>query len=73
MAKSPNAPTREQLLDAAFSSVWRMLARLSVCDGHGGAEYRRVYAEWLALGRPRDMHTFISRRANCPPPPLPPR
>jgi len=47
-----------------FRCVWELEAALGYCDGSDGAEYRRVYSEWIAAGKPMPCGPFIRRRAN---------
>jgi len=56
-------------LREVFNRVWKRLARVGQCDAWGGDEYRRVYAEWVAAGRPVTIAPFIRANANRPPSP----
>ena len=53
-----------RLSKRVFDLVWDYRARDGVCDGRGGAEYRRVLAEWQRCGTVEPPHLFIRRRAN---------
>lgn len=50
--------------DDAFDAVHRALCALGWCDATGCAEYRRVKREWIACGRPPEIHAFIRIRSN---------
>lgn len=45
---------------AAFNVAWDTLAARAMADGRGGAEYRRIRADWERAGRP-DPATFLAR------------
>jgi hypothetical protein len=47
-----------------FRIVYGALARKGYCDLPGGAEYRRVAAEWDRAGRPWRIARFIRSHAN---------
>lgn len=53
--------------DRTFKKWWIALSHRGLCDAAGGAEYRRVYAEWLKAGRPKEIRAFIVDRANLGP------
>lgn len=52
-----------------FDAVWSELEAHAACDCLGGAEYRRVRAEWLRGGRAGGaaLGAFIVERANAAP------
>lgn len=50
---------------AIFRRIWAALAERGQCDGWGGTESERVYAEWVAAGWPWPISRFIRRRANA--------
>jgi len=50
--------------DDLWRYVWCALAEYSACDDWGGAECRRVTAEWIAAGRPCGIAEFIISKAN---------
>lgn len=54
-------------LQRLFDRSWRSLAARGSCDAFGGAEYRRVLAEWIKENRPRAVRRFILYRANTTP------
>jgi len=47
-----------------FREAYARLAERSKCDAPGGMEYKRVLREWLTMGRPSDIESFIAIRAN---------
>jgi hypothetical protein len=49
-----------------FDEVWVLAALHGQCDEIDGAEYRRVYAEWLYQCSPSSIMAFILRHANLP-------
>lgn len=49
---------------AAFRHTWSELAEQGKCDGPDGAEFRRVYEEYMAAGFPVDVKAFIIEAAN---------
>jgi hypothetical protein len=49
-----------------FLAVWKRLARKGACDDAGGAEFRRVFREWIGAGHPLPVAHFIRNRANIP-------
>jgi hypothetical protein len=51
-----------------FDEAWKKCAAQGQCDAIGGAEYRRVYYEWLARGKPLNLAVFIRDAANRPAP-----
>lgn len=51
--------------DKAFLNAYLRLASEGKCDSPGGAEYKRVLAEWQMSGRPSTVETFIVSRANA--------
>lgn len=56
----------ERLAATLFRIVWYALADKNKCDTWGGAELRRVLAEWLADGCPLPLVQFIAKHANAP-------
>lgn len=58
----PNA-----LLIVEFCHAYVRLAQQGRCDTLGSSESNRVYKEWHAAGRPRDVEAFIVTAANRPP------
>lgn len=62
----PKATAREAVGPVAFLNAYRNLADASKADEPGGAEYRRVLAEWTAAGRPGMIGRFILDAANRP-------
>lgn len=54
-----------------FVENWTRLAREGVCDASGGAEFDRVFLEYLRAGKPALVGEFIRKRANAPAPPQP--
>lgn len=50
-----------------FDEVWMDLAEDGLVDDFAGAEYQRVYAEWIAAGCPSPITAFVLWRANTPP------
>jgi len=55
------------LMKRAFDHVWRQMAQRGQADDFGGAEYRRVYGEWVKARCPRGVAGFIVARANIGP------
>jgi hypothetical protein len=53
--------------EAQFYRTYDRLAEDGICDCAGGAEYRRVLAEWLHAGQPEPHSAFICERANSLP------
>lgn len=53
--------------ETQFYRTYENLAADGHCDCAGGAEYRRVYSEWIAAGRPEPHAAFIRTRASCVP------
>ncbi len=49
-----------------FVAACERLSELGHCDSVGGAECRRVHAEWVEAGRP-EIEPFIRQRANWDP------
>jgi hypothetical protein len=47
-----------------FRHYWKYMSDQGWCDGWGGAECLRMWREWRRAGYPRDVRTFIVRRAN---------
>lgn len=47
-----------------FRKEWNELADNGTCDAIDGAEFKRIFREWEALGCPSDLVHFISVRAN---------
>jgi hypothetical protein len=58
-------------MNPRFKRAWVGLSKISQCDALGSMECRRVYAEWVAAGRPASVYTFIRDHANAPVPPRP--
>ena len=52
--------------EARFFQIYQRLSELQHCDATGGLEYRRVLDEWKLAGRPPDLDSFITIRANWP-------
>jgi hypothetical protein len=50
-----------------FFRTYDSLAEDGHCNVEGGAEYRRVLAEWLDAGQPEPHAAFIRKRANFAP------
>lgn len=50
-----------------FRWWWRYCERQGLCDGLGGAEYRRVKGAWQASCYPMPLFTFIRSQANAAP------
>lgn len=46
-----------------FRMTWEILNRAYFCDGIDGAEYRRIYKEWLADGESEPIDEFIKEKA----------
>lgn len=67
MGKKPRERKTPRHLLRDFNAVWDKLAEDSACDGRGGAEYRRVRAEWVAERCPFPISAFIRLNANRPP------
>lgn len=42
-----------------FRSVWRRLARAGQVDEIDGAEYNRVWRQWLEANAPAEMEAYI--------------
>jgi len=51
-----------------FETIWCFAADMGWCDAPYGAEYRRIFADWIREGMEHDVWTFIAERANAPPP-----
>lgn len=51
--------------ETAFDLTWIVLADQGACDAFGGAEQRRVKAEWVSAGSPKQIAEFIRVRANA--------
>lgn len=49
--------------DDDFNRDWEVLESEGACDGLGGCEYRRVFSQWCAAGRPIAI-PFIRTHAN---------
>jgi len=50
-----------------FRKTWKVLEKQSFCDGWGGAECRRIRAEYIDSEYPLNVAKFIVARANdCP-------
>lgn len=49
-----------------FIYVYKLLADQGKADEPGGAEFRRVFVEWMEAGKP-DGENFITERANAIP------
>ena len=54
--------------DTRFDIRWHILAERGQCDGYGGAEYRRIFSEWVYADRPAAISLFILSRARYVPP-----
>jgi hypothetical protein len=54
-----------------FLENWERLAAQGVCDAPRGAEFERIFQEFLRAGKPMSVGEFIRERANMPAPPLP--
>lgn len=54
-----------------FDQAWQQLECEGKCDALGGAEYRRVKAEWVRFGMQNAAYLFIAILANLPPLPPP--
>jgi hypothetical protein len=68
----PTGPRRDPYVKwARFLSTWQRLEQLGVCDSQGGAEFERVYREWVDAGWPSAVEAFIRKRANIGPCPDP--
>jgi hypothetical protein len=52
--------------DEQFRFTWEAVEETGGCDGWDGCECRRVYAEWIAAGRPPEIASFIREAANRP-------
>lgn len=50
-----------------FVSVWLALQKRGEVDDYGGAQFRRVYGEWVLAGKPH-IETFIAQRKLDTPP-----
>jgi hypothetical protein len=46
-----------------FRIAWQRLAAQAIVDGFGGAQYRRVFGDWLDAQRPANVKDFILRHA----------
>ena len=57
--------TKGALAQSLFRIVWQVLSFVGKCDQYGGAEYRRVFREWIDAGYPLPVAEFIVRRANA--------
>lgn len=58
-----------------FLENWERLSAEGACDSVGGAEFNRVFLEYLKAGKPMLVAEFIRERANLAsrnPPDLPP-
>lgn len=55
------------LLDRRFYQAYESLSLDGACGSPGGPEYRRVFAQWIASGRPEPIEPFIRERANAGP------
>lgn len=52
------------LTEEYFRAIWISQSESGYCDQIDGAEYRRVFTEWLSAGRPGPVTYWIRRRAN---------
>lgn len=59
--------TDRQTFEQQFWDAYERLAEQGTCDSPGGMEYRRVFKEWQAFGRPADIESFIAVSANWHP------
>ena len=53
--------------DPEFLATYHRLSEFGYCDAAGGAECRRVYAEWVDGGKLGNVEVFIRSRANSIP------
>jgi hypothetical protein len=60
----------QENLDACvnFLENWERLSREGVCDASHGAEFNRVFLEYLKANKPSPVGEFIRERANLPAP-----
>jgi hypothetical protein len=47
-----------------FWQAYERLSREGRCDNAGGAEYRRLFADWNSHGCPSSLDEFITSRVN---------
>lgn len=47
-----------------FRALWTKLSIEGACDSRGGAEFHRVFGEWIKAGKPSGIVNFIRGRAN---------
>jgi len=60
--RRPRRAPKEVTDEFEFALIWSDLQIAGLVDAEGGAEYRRVYAEWLAANKQRPLSLFIPRR-----------
>jgi hypothetical protein len=64
-SKRTHVPARvQEAIFRIFGRTWRRLALRGQCDDFGGAEFRRVWAEYVAAGQPLLVAAFIRQHAN---------
>lgn len=49
---------------ARFNAAWNVLSGMGWCDALGGAEWRRIFLQWLKAGAPESVNRYIRRHAN---------
>jgi hypothetical protein len=64
MGEEREGPDRYAVRRRVFDSVWDEEARACHCDGRGGAEYERVWREWVKGGARQAIRSFIRAYAN---------
>jgi hypothetical protein len=65
--KSRKAKTFLERRNNSFRNCWHSLSAIGVCDGVDGAEYTRVFGEWISYDGDDGATAFIRRRANIGP------
>jgi len=62
VSKFTNKFTRKRI----FRGVWNTLAEAGRVDAAGGAEYRRLYRQWIQAGSPSPLGflTYAANRLN---------
>jgi len=60
--------SRNEWARGFFDTMWCHLAAAGQCDEVYGEEYFRVWYAWVDAGKPYDIFSFITERANAAPP-----